>query len=205
MEESQNLPKEEFRRQFKQQAFGQTQTPAEIHPLDEIARRTTSWKVALRDTRNLTRWLELVRTRKLYLAAEHGWVTPLQLEESLSRMACKYGVDCWLKHAGKATMELLAKGGLKNMVVYMERGIPMVQTRFKVKTKQYFGATQLPLILASTELGYLLCLDAHNATHRAGDLALSVTKQTAFVVGGKKLLLSIRRRCVICRKEALPL
>ena len=87
-------------------------------------------------------------------------------------MANKYGVDCWLKHAGKATIALLEKGGLKNMVVFIVGGVPMVQTRFKVKTMQYFGATQLPLILASTELGYLLCLDAHNATHRAGDLAL---------------------------------
>ena len=47
---------------------------------------------------------------------------------SLSRMATKYGVDCWLKHAGKATTALLEKGGLKNMVVFMENDIPMVQT-----------------------------------------------------------------------------
>ena len=72
MEESQNLPKDEFRRQFKQQAFGQTQTPPEIHPLDEITSKTSDWKVALRKTRTLTRWLEIVRTWKIYLAAEHG-------------------------------------------------------------------------------------------------------------------------------------
>ena len=34
MEEGQKLPKEEYKRQFKQQAFGQSQTPVEIHPLD---------------------------------------------------------------------------------------------------------------------------------------------------------------------------
>ena len=98
--------------------------------MDGIASKTTSWTVALRKTRNLTRWLEIIRTRKIYIAAERGWMTPLQAEESLSKMANKYGVDCWLKHAGKATIALL-------------------ETRFKVKTMQYFGATQLPLILAS--------------------------------------------------------
>ena len=81
------------------------------------------------------------------------------------------------------------------MVVTMVNQIPMVQTRFKIKTKQYFGATELPLILASTDLGYLLCLDAHKATHRAGELVLSVTKQTAYIVGAKRMLLSIRRKC----------
>ena len=78
----------------------------------------------------------------------------------------------------------------------------MVQTRFKVKTQHYFGATELPLILASTNLGYLICQDAHDRTHRAGDLALSVTKQIAFIVGGKKILLSIRKKCMVCRKES---
>ena len=34
-----------------------------------------------------------------------------------------------------------------------------------------------------------------------GDLALSVTKQVAFIVGAKKLLLSIRKKCMICRTE----
>ena len=73
------------------------------------------------------------------------------------------------------------------MVVELREGIPMVQTRFKRKTQHYFGATELPLILASTKLGYPICKDAHDRTHRAGDLALSVTKQVAFVVGAKKI------------------
>jgi hypothetical protein len=87
------------------------------------------------------------------------------------------------------------------MVVEIKLGIPMVQTRFKVKTQHYFGATELPLILASTRLGFLLCLDAHERTHLAGDLALSVTKQVTFIVGVKKPLLSIRKKCMICRQE----
>ena len=51
-------------------------------------------------------------------------------------------------------------------------------------------------------MGFLICQDAHNRTHRAGDLALSVTKQIAFVVGGKKILLSSRKKCMVCRKES---
>ena len=77
----------------------------------------------------------------------------------------------------------------------------MVQTRFTLKTQHYFGASELPLILASTDLGYLICKDAHKRTHRSGDIALSVTKQIAFVVGAKKVLLSIRKKCMVCRQE----
>ena len=123
------------------------------------------------------------------------------MEHELASLATKLGLDCWLKHAGKDTLKLLENGGLRNMVVEVINGIPMVQTMFKVKTQHYFGATELPLILASTKLGFLLCQDAHDRTHRAGDLALSVTKQVAFIVGAKKLLLSIRKKCMICRTE----
>ena len=91
------------------------------------------------------------------------------------------------------------------MVIEMKQDIPMVQTRLKKKTQHYFGATELPLILASTSLGFLICQDAHDRTHRAGDIALSVIKQIAFVVGAKKVLLSMRKKCMVCRKEqAMP-
>jgi hypothetical protein len=95
----------------------------------------------------------------------------------------------------------MEKGGLRSMVIEIKQGIPMVQTRFKVKTQHYVGATELPLILVSTRLGFLLCFDAHEQTHWAGDLALTVTKQVAFIVGAKKLLLLIRKTCTICREE----
>ena len=94
-------------------------------------------------------------------------------------MVNRYSLRYWLIHAGKKTLELMEKGGLKNMVITVRDSIPMVQTRHKVKTKQYFGAWELPLVLGSTDLGYMLCQDAHNQSHRAGDLALFITKQTA--------------------------
>ena len=90
---------------------------------------------------------------------------------------------------------------MRNMVIQVRQEIPMVQTRFKFKTHHYFGATELPLILASTDLVYLICKDAHDKTDRSGDIALSVTKQISFVVGAKKILLSIRKKCKVCRME----
>ena len=47
-------------------------------------------------------------------------------------------------------MKLVKKGKLKNMVVELKNGIPIVQTRFKRKSHHFFGAQELPLILAST-------------------------------------------------------
>ena len=77
----------------------------------------------------------------------------------------------------------------------------MVQTRYKKRVSAYFGATELPLILASTNLGYLLCQDAHDACHKGGDMALTITKQVAYVIGAKNMLQSIRKKCMTCRKE----
>ena len=109
------------------------------------------------------------------------------MEHELANLATKLGLNCWLKYAGKETITLMEKGGLRSMVIEIKQ--------------HYFGATELPLILASTRLGFLLCFDAHEQTHLAGDLALTVTKQVAFIVGAKKVLLSIRKNCMICREE----
>jgi hypothetical protein len=176
-----------------QRTFSQT-TCREKHDLDTIASSTNSWSVALSKTRMLTRWLELSRAQSLTLAYNQGMISKLYLENSLADLANNLALKAWLKHAGKDTINLMSKGKMKNMVVVIRNWIPMVQTRFKVKTQNYFGPTELPLILASTNLGFLICQDAHDRTHRAGDLALSVTKQVAFVVGGKKILLSIRKK-----------
>ena len=132
-----------------------------MHPLDRIAMKTKSWRVALTKTRNISQWLEQHRTINLIRAEEKGWISRLQLENQLSTMAIRYGLYYWLKHAGKATLELMKKGGLKNMVITVRDSIPYVQTRFKIRTQQYFGATELPLVLGSTDLGYILCKDAH--------------------------------------------
>ena len=121
-------------------------------------------------------------------------------------MANKFSLRYWLINAGKETLAIMARRGLKNMVITVRDSIPMVQTRYKVKARQHFGASELPLVLGSTSLGFLLCLDAHELSHRAWDLSLSVTKQTAFLVGAKAILLSIRKKCMICRKEnAIPM
>ena len=39
-------------------------------------------------------------------------------------------VNCWLKHAGKATIKLMKEGGLRNMVIEIRKDIPKVQTLF---------------------------------------------------------------------------
>ena len=206
MREVVTMPKSELRKTYRHQAFVQSLTSPADHPLVHIASKTNNLKMALTKTRYLSHWLEQHRTRKLTRAAALGWISRLQHENALCSMVNRFSLRYWLIHAGKKTLELMEKGGLKNMVITVRNSIPMVQTRYKVKTKQYFGAWELPLVLGSTDLGYMLCQDAHNQSHRAGDLALSITKQTAYIVGGRKILLSIRKHCMLCRKEnAIPI
>jgi hypothetical protein len=130
---------------------------SEKHELDLVADSTNKWSTALKKTRTITRRLEKHRTKTIQLTWAKGLISSLQMEHELANLATKLGLNCWLKYAGKETITLMEKGGLRSMVIEIKQGIPMVQTRFKVKTQHYFGATELPLILASTRLGFLLC------------------------------------------------
>ena len=177
MKEVDSLPKEEMKRQFRHQAFSTKANCPADQPLAHIANQTTEWKVAVMKTRYLSHLLKQHRTRAYTRAADNGWMTRLQLENKLCSMVNQYSLRYWLINAGKDTLVLMAKGGLKNMIITVRDSIPMVQTRYKVKTQQYFGAWELPLVLGTTDLGFLLCMDAHSLSHRAGDLALSITKR----------------------------
>ena len=138
MREDDSLPREELRKQFKHQAFAQKTLCAADNPLEYIASKTTNWSVALKKTRYLSHWLEQHRTRTYSRAAAKGWITRLQHENALCSMVNRYSLRYWLIKAGKETIALPSKGGLKNMVVTVRDSIPMVQTRYKVKSKQYF-------------------------------------------------------------------
>ena len=75
---------------------------------------------------------------------------------------------------------------------------PNGANKIQDKDSSVLWVSELPIILASSDLGFLLCQDAHNVTHRSEDLALSITKHTAYVIEAKKLPLSIRKICAIC-------
>ena len=86
MEETKEIPKDELRKQFRHQAFSQKANTGHgpgcmdslrgckptcsktVHELGEIAQKTNNWKKALEKTRNLTQWLEKVRTKNYELA-----------------------------------------------------------------------------------------------------------------------------------------
>ena len=110
----------------------------EMHELDHIADSTNKWSTALKKTRTITRWLEKHRTKTIQLPWARGWISSLQMKQELANLATKLGLNCWLKHTGKETITLMENEGLRSMVIEIKEGIPMVQTRFKVKTQQYF-------------------------------------------------------------------
>ena len=68
-------------------------------------------------------------------------ISKLYLKKRLADLANSLALKAWLKHAGKDTINLMNKGKMKNMVVVIRNGIPMVQTRFKVKTQHYSVVT----------------------------------------------------------------
>ena len=96
-----------------------------------------------------------------------------------------------------------AKGKLPNLKIIVKNDIPMVQTRFKVKLSLYFGTTELPMVLGSSTLSYLMCLDAHQRCHKAEKGSLAVSRQTCFVIGAQKVLVQIKKRCMECKKRDL--
>ena len=116
--------------QEDEQAPSTQRTCREKHDLDTIASSTNSWSVALSKTRMLTRWLELSRAKSLALAYDQGMISKLYLENSLADLANNLALKAWLKHAGKDTINLMNNGKMKNMVVVIRNGIPMVETRF---------------------------------------------------------------------------
>ena len=201
-----DLPTEELRKQYRG-SYHQSSTymtkhdPADRSDLDNMARDTPTWKSLLQRTRTLLRWWSKVRERNLLQQEAAGLITYLQLELTLASMASDMVLNVWMRHAGRDTIKLMNLGGLANLNISIKEGIPLVQTRHKVRVQKYWGRTELPVVLASTRLGYLICEDAHEQCHRSGDQALTLTKQVAYVVGGKKILTNIRRKCLKCRKE----
>ena len=111
------LPSEELRNQYMHLAFqlaAKQVKPAVVekrigtsssrHELDVITESTNDWQVAMDKMRLLKRWLEISRTKSLQEANARGWISVLYMENRLAEMANKLAVNCWLKHAGKATL-----------------------------------------------------------------------------------------------------
>ena len=208
------LPSEELRKQFKFCGIPEQvlvtgikeHTPYPLGLTDDLvamANYSPSWPSLLHKTELLSRPFASFRLRQQLLLHREGLISALQLEHQLAELANKATLDIWFRHAGKDTILLMKSGKLSNLIIIIKDDIPYVQTRFKVKVHQYWGATELPTILASTRLGYLICLDAHDQCHKGNDMALTITKQTAYIVGAKKILSSIRKRCMICKKEGV--
>ena len=201
------VPSEELRKQYKahhpnHSAMVTTATTRQdCLDLSTMATDTSTWKELLRKTNTLLRWWSKTREHLLLRQQKMGLITYLQLELALAYMASDMALDVWMRHAGKDTLNMMKQGKLANLHIIVRNSIPLVQTRFKVKVKQFFGRTELPVVLANTRLGYLICEDAHNQCHRSGDMALTLTKQVAYVIGAKKILINIRRKCLVCQKE----
>ena len=77
-------------------------------------------------------------------------MSTLLVEQEAAETANAAALKVWLRETGKDTIVLMMKGKLANLVIVVKNDIPWVQTRFKIKVKQYWGAAELSVVLAST-------------------------------------------------------
>ena len=63
------------------------------------------------------------------------------------------------------------------------------------------GVHELPIILKTSRLAYLLMLKAHNEDHKAAKITLCRLRAKAWIPKGKSLAIQVERSCIRCRAD----
>ena len=143
---------------------------------------TNSWRVLLRKTRRLLYWRHRDR-----VAADPSF--------SLHSVAEAF----WFRAAMPATLEAWKAGKLDKLTVYKEEGMVRVRGRAGTALQYAYQVDSLPVLMATTRIGYMVLLHHHEQDHAGRDLTLSASLATAWVVGGRRLAGTIHSACVRCR------
>ena len=154
-----------------------------IRLLFQDGKITNSWTVLLRRTGLLFRWLttSIWRTQGVCVS-----------ERDLA-------TTFWLRSAMLATREALKQGKLKKLTTWEHEGLVVVTGRAEQGLKHYYGVQNLPVIMASTRVGFLIMLHSHEEDHSNRDTTLATSAQYAWIVGGRTLAAKIKALCVRCR------
>ena len=90
-------------------------------------------------------------------------------------------------------------GRLRELNVKEDDGIIVVEGRASSGMRQFFGQNNLPVIMGSTRVAYLVMLEAHNQDHAGIDITLATSRHTAWIVNARKLANQICKSCLRCR------
>ena len=143
---------------------------------------TNDWNKLIRITQNLLKWFYVVRVPKF---------TATDILQHSRRL--------WFLSAMPETNAASNEGRLKELNVKNDNGIIVIQGRASIGMKQFFGQANLPVIMGSTRIAYLIMLDAHKQDHAGKDITLATSRHTAWIVNASKLASQICKGCLRCR------
>jgi len=143
---------------------------------------TNDWNKLIRITQNLLKWY--------YRVLIPGFAATDVL---------RHANRLWFLSVMPETKAAWKAGRLRELNVKEDDGIIVVEGRASHGMRQFFGQTNLPVIMGSTRVAYLVMLEAHNQDHAGKDITLATSRHAAWIVNARKLASQICKHCLRCR------
>lgn len=93
----------------------------------------------------------------------------------------------WFLSAMPDTIAALDSGKLKELDIQEVDGLKVVCGRAFVGLQKIFGKSNLPVIMSSTRVAYLIMLHAHYHDHAGRDVTMTMSRHDAWIVNAKRL------------------
>ena len=165
---------------------------------------TNCWEKVLRRTALLYNWITKFRGKTGQPDGLTGQVggdgppTPHLASGQQPRTARDRALHYWLSIAMPATRTAHAAGRLSALTLFEQDGLLRVRGRAGAGLEAAFQQNSLPVIMSETRLAFLLVLHAHEMDHAGRDITVHLTRNTAWIVGGRVLAGRITASCVRC-------
>ena len=102
----------------------------------------------------------------------------------------------WFLSAMPDTVSAIRSGRLRELDIQDKDGLKVICGRASTGMRNFFGQSDLPVIMGSTRLAYLIMLDSHCQDHAGRDITMATSRHTAWIVNAKKLAKSIVQNCI---------
>ena len=140
-------------------------------------------------------WSKLLRLTQFLLS----WFYTVHVESPNASKISEHAKRLWLLSAMPDTVAAIQAGRLRELDIQDKEGLKVVKGRASVGMMNFFGQGELPVLMASTRIAYLIMLDAHCQDHAGRDITISTSRHTAWIINAKQLAKRIVRNCIRCR------